>query len=145
MRGKVLGGRFDRITKYVAIAVACGGIPFFFIRGAWGELLLKAYLLTAPLLYVLLLRDWESTKHFWFWKAMIPIILVHSGIVLGLAMLNLEFPEIDRLPRAAYGVLAAILTVEVLGFGRFIEACRPKPAPSPTSEGVKGPSGSWPM
>jgi hypothetical protein len=57
---------------------------------------------------------------------MIPILLVHSGIVLGLAKLNLEFPQIDRLPRVTYGVLMVVLSAEVLGFMRIIEAFRRK-------------------
>jgi hypothetical protein len=126
MRRRLLGKRFDRIGKYIFIFLAGGGIPFFFVHGVWGELLLKAYLLTAFLLFILLWSDWESTNELWFWKAMIPIILVHSGILLGLAKLNLEFPQIDRLPRLVYGALTVVLGVEVLGFTRIIEAFRRK-------------------
>jgi hypothetical protein len=126
MTAELLGKRFDRIAKYVLVGIGCGGVPFFFFQGVWAELLLKAYLLTALLLSGLLLCYWESTSELWFWKAMIPIILVHSGILIGLAKLNLEFPQMDRLPRATYGALTAVLSAEVLGFRRIIEAFRPK-------------------
>ena|SRR5271165_7233638 len=118
--------RFDRVLLYGVVVLSCGGIPFFFMRGVWGEVLLKAYLLTTFLLFILLSSDWESTSELWFWKAMIPIILVHSGIVFGLAKLNFEFPQIDRLPRMVYGALTLVLGAEVLGSMRIIEACRPK-------------------
>lgn len=123
---RLAGKRFDRITKYVLVVIGCGGAPFFFFHGVWAEILLKAYLLTALLLSGLLLSYWESTCELWFWRGMIPIITAHTLIVLGLAKLNLEFPQIDRLPRVTYGVLAAVLAAEVLGFMRVIEVFRPK-------------------
>jgi hypothetical protein len=126
MKRRLLGKRFDRIAKYVLVSIGCGGTPFFFFHGVWAELLLKAYLLTALLLSGLLLSDWESTSELWFWKAMTPIVAVHSLVVLGLAKLNLEFPQIDRLPRVTYGVLTIVLSAEVLGSMRVIEAFRPK-------------------
>jgi hypothetical protein len=118
--------RVDRVEKYIFGVLACGGIPFFFLHGVWGELLQKAYLLTAFLLFILISSYRESTNEPWFWKAMTPIVLVHSGIVIGIARLNLSFPQIDRLPRMAYGVLTLLLGAEVLGFMRIIEAFRPK-------------------
>jgi hypothetical protein len=126
MRSRISGKRYDRVAMYGAVALSCGGIPFFFMHGVWGEVLLKAYLLTTFLLFIILSSDWESTNKLWFWKAMTPIILVHSGIVLGLAKLNFEFPGIDRVPRMVYGALTLILGAEVLGSMRIIEACRPK-------------------
>jgi hypothetical protein len=118
--------RVDRVEKYIFGVLACGGIPFFFVHGVWGELFLKAYLLTTLLLFVLVSSYWKSTNESWFWKAMVPIILVHVGIVLGLAQVNLKFPQIDRLPRMTYGALTLLLGAEVLGFMRIIEAFRPK-------------------
>jgi uncharacterized membrane protein len=112
--------------KIIFVALACGGIPFFFVHSVWSELLQKVYLLSAFLFFVLLSSYWESINEFWFWKAMIPIILVHTGIVFGLAKLNFQFPEIDRLPRMVYGALTLVLGAEVIGSMRIIEACRPK-------------------
>jgi FtsH-binding integral membrane protein len=127
MSGIFVGKRFDSSARYILVAICCGGIPFFFVHGAWGELLLKAYLLTTLVFYVLLLGDWKSTSELWFWKAMIPIALIHLGIVLGVAKLNLDFPQIDRLPRVTYGGLTGVLVAEVLAFDRIVEAFRPKP------------------
>jgi hypothetical protein len=118
--------RSDLVAKCVFAALVCGVIPFLFVHGAWGELLQKVYLLTAFLLFVLLWANWESIAEPWFGKAMTAIVLVHSLIVVGLAKMNLEFPDMDRLPRIVYGVLSIILTGEVLGSMRFIDACRPK-------------------
>jgi hypothetical protein len=118
--------RFNRIGKRIFVVLAGGGIPFFFVHGVWGELLLKAYLLTTFLLFALLSSYWESTNQLWFWKAMAPIGLAHSGIVVGLAVLNFELPQIDDLPRMIYGFLAVLLGAEVLGSMRIIEAFRPK-------------------
>jgi hypothetical protein len=118
--------RVDHLEKYIFGVLVCGGIPFFFVHGVWGELLQKAYLLTAFLLFTLISSYRESTNEHWFWKAMASIVLIHSGLVFGLAKLNLEFPQIDRLPRMAYGALTLLLGAEVLGFMRVIEAFRPR-------------------
>jgi hypothetical protein len=83
-----LGKRSDRVAKYVLIIVSCGGVPFFFVHSVWSEMLLKAYLLTTLLLFVLVSSYWKSTRELWFWRAMIPILLIHGGIVVGLARLN---------------------------------------------------------
>jgi hypothetical protein len=116
----------DGLAKFIFVVLACGGIPFFFVHGVWGELLQKAYLLTTFLLFILVSSYWESAKELWFWKAMSPIIAAHAGIVLALAKLNIEFPQIDRLPRATYGALTVVLGAEVLVSMRVVEAFRPK-------------------
>ncbi len=108
--------RLDRVAKPLFVVLVCGGIPFFFIHGVWGELLL----------FILLSSYWESTNELWFWKAMAPIVLAHSGIVVGLAMLNFEFPQIDHLPRMIYGILAVLLGAEVFASMCIIERFRPK-------------------
>ena len=120
------GSRSDYLAKWVFAAAVCGAIPFLFVHGVWGEFVQKAYLLTALLLFILLWSNWESTSERWFWKAMVAIVLVHSGVVLGIAKVNLEFPDIDRLPRMVYGALSLILAAETLGSMRLIEAFRPK-------------------
>jgi hypothetical protein len=111
MKGMLSGSRFDRIAKFGVILLSCGGIPFFFMPGVWGEVLLKVYLLTAFLFFILLSSYWESTSELWYWKAMVPISLVHAGIVTALVRLNFEFPQIDRLPRMTYSVLTLLLGV----------------------------------
>ena len=126
MRKGLSEKRFHRILRCGVVVLSCGGIPFFFVHSVRSELLLKAYLLTTFLLFTLLASYWESTNARWFWKAMAPIVIVHLGIVLGLAKLNLEFPQIDRLPRMAYGALTLVLSAEVLVSMRVIEAFRPK-------------------
>lgn len=113
-------------SKCAIAILILGGVPFFFIHGVWGELLLKAYLLTALLAYILLSSYWESSGQRWFWEAMALVLLFHSPIVLALAKLNLEFPQIDRIPMATYSVLTLILGAELLISLRIIEAFRRK-------------------
>jgi len=72
MRRGLVGKRFDRVSKYVLVVIGCGCVPFFFFHGVRAEVLLKIYVMTALLLYVLLLGNWESANELWFWKAMIP-------------------------------------------------------------------------
>lgn len=123
---KKAGIRSERVAIGIFVALACGGIPFFFVHGVWGELLQKAYLLTVFLFFILLWSYWELTSEPWFWKAIAAVVLAHSGIVFGMARLNFEFPAIDRLPRVVYSALTVVLVGEVLGSMRIINACRPK-------------------
>ena len=114
------------ITKIGIVILTFGGIPFFFVHSIWSEILFKVYLLTTFLLFIVINSYWESIKEFWFLKAIIVIILIHSGIVFAIGKINLEFPEIDRLPMATYSALTLLLGVEVLISLRIIESCRPK-------------------
>ena len=118
--------RFDRRAKYIFIVIACGGLPFLFFEGTWSEAFLKLYLMTGFLMFILFYSYWESTKERWFWKAFIPISAGHMFVMLGLLTINLEFPQIDRLPRLTYGALTLVLGVEVLGSLRLLNALRSK-------------------
>jgi hypothetical protein len=62
----------------------------------------------------------------WFWKTMIPIVAVHSGVVCGLVWLDLNIPEVNRMPRWLYGLAAVVLFLEAYVAGRFIETCQPR-------------------
>jgi hypothetical protein len=126
MKKSRAGSRIDYLATWIFAALVSGAIPFLFVHGVWGELLQKVYLSTALLFFALLWSNWESTGERWFWKAMVVIVLVHSGIVFGIAKVNLEFPDIDRLPGMVYSVLSLVFGAEVLGSTRLIEACRPK-------------------
>jgi hypothetical protein len=117
----------DPLAITIFVVLVCGVIPFVFMHDVWGELLQKVYLLTSLLLFAALWSNWESIAERWFWKAMLLIILVHSGIVVGIAKLNLAFPGIDQLPGLVYGSLAMLFTGEIFGSMRIIEAYRPKP------------------
>lgn len=118
--------RSDLVAKCIFGVLACGVLPFLFVHGTWGELLQKAYLLTVFLLFVLLWAYWGSITESWFWKAMTGILLVHSLVVIGLAKMNLQFPEMDQLPGIVYGALSMILAGEVAASIWFIDTCRPK-------------------
>ncbi len=116
----------DHVDMGVFVALACGVIPFLLVHGVWGELLQKAYLLTALLLFVVFWANWESIAERWFWKTLAVVILAHSVIVFGIAKINFEFPDIDRTPGMVYSALSLVFTAEVLASRRLIEACRPK-------------------
>jgi len=119
---------FDRVGKFIFIIAAVGGIPFLFVHGVRGELLLKIYLLTTLLLLIVFYTNWESLKKMWFWKAMLPVAMIHSAAIVALVRLNTRFPEIDQFPGMVYSALSVVLIAEVLLSSRFIEALRPKQA-----------------
>jgi len=117
--------RSERVAKGIFFALVCGAISFFFVHGVWAEVLQKTYLLTICLSFALLWGYWESVAERWFWKVMVAIVIVHTGILFVIARINLQFPEIDRVPRVAYGILSLVLAGEVLAARSLIEAHRP--------------------
>lgn len=85
------------------------------------------YLLTAVFYGLLLVPDYPPFGTSWFWKTMIPIMMVHSVIVFGLVWLDLYVPEINKLPRWLFSFAAGILFLEGYVAGRFIDALEPPP------------------
>ena len=57
---------------------------------------------------------------------MVPVFLVHAGVVSGLVWLNIKVPYVNRMPRALYGFAALILVVEWRLAIRLIEALGPQ-------------------
>jgi|SRR5580704_16476074 hypothetical protein len=116
----------DRKDTVRSVLVLCGAIPFFFfLSTGWARAALLGYLLTGLLFGVVLVGDYPPFGTSWFWKAMIPIVLVHSAIVFGLVWLDLNLPEINRMPRWLYGFAVLILVLEVQLSGRIIDAFQP--------------------
>ena len=131
----------DYLAKTIFVALACGVIPLIFVHGVWGKLLQKVYLLTVVLFFAVLWGYWGSTDERWFWKAMAPIVLIHSVIVFGIAKVNLAFPGIDELPGIVYSGLGFVLTGEILGSRWVIERCRARKQHRQKVEDNSGPGG----
>ena len=108
------------------VLIGCIGLPFLFFQAAWARLTLEGYLLTALLFGALLVPEYPPVGTRWFWKAMLPIAIMHSVIVFGLVMLSLQVPEINRLPRMVFGFLSVILVAEWRLSLRIIETCEPR-------------------
>jgi len=104
----------DNIGKAILVLLFCGGAPLFFMHGEWAKVLLKAYLLTVGVFFVVIFAYWESIREAWLWKAMVLFAVIHSCIILGMIALNLNFPWIDRLPRVAYAAVAWVALAETL-------------------------------
>jgi hypothetical protein len=104
---------FDRNDTIRFVLVLCGAAPFFFFLGTgWARAALLGYLLTACLFALLLVPDYPPVGTAWFWKAMVPIIVVHSAIVFGLVWLDLKVPEMNSMPRMLYGFAGMFLVIE---------------------------------
>jgi hypothetical protein len=110
------------------VLIGCMGFPLLFVNALWAGVALRAYLLTALLFGALLAGDYPPFGGRWFWKAVLPIAVMHSFVVFGLVIVGLEFPEVNGLPRLVYGFLAVILVGEWRLSLRIIEACRAKEA-----------------
>jgi hypothetical protein len=99
-------------TFRVAIAL-CGAIPFlFFWHRTWMHAALLGYLMTTLFFCVGLAGEYPRFASKWFWKAMVPIILIHCSLIAGLVWLDLGVPYLNRLPRALYGLATIFLTAE---------------------------------
>jgi hypothetical protein len=108
------------------ILFLCGAAPFFFLNASWANAALMAYLLTAVLFGLLLPADYPPIGTRWFWKAMIPIAVLHLAIVLGLVAVNVEIPAINRLPRIVVGFVGIVAVLEWRVALRLIETFEPK-------------------
>ena len=101
----------DHLAKITFAVLTCGVVPFIFY-GEWGKILAKAYLLTFLIIFLVLYVYWKSIRDWWFWRAVLVVLLLHSAIVVALVVLNLNFPGIDHLPRMAYQGVSILFVVE---------------------------------
>ena len=117
----------DRQGTIRLVLILCGAAPFFFfLSTSWARAVLLAYIPTALFFGLLLVPDYPPLGTSWFWKAMIPIVVVHSGIVFGLVWLNLNMPAMNKMPRVLYGFVGVILMIEWRLSLRIISTCQPK-------------------
>lgn len=116
----------DRKDTIRFIVVLCSAAPFFFfLQTSWVRAALLGYLPTACLFGLLLVPDYPPVGTRWFWRAMIPIIVVHSAIIFGIVWLNLKFPDINRMPRMLYGFAGTMIFIEWRLCQRIIDALQP--------------------
>jgi hypothetical protein len=73
-----------------------------------------------------LVPDYPPLGTSWFWKAMISIVVLHAAVVFGLVWLNLNIPEVNRVPRMLYGFAGIILMIEWRLSLLIINTCQPK-------------------
>ena len=119
----------DRKDTIRFVLLLCSAVPFFFfLQTSWVRTALLGYLLTACLFGLLLVPDYPPVRTSWFWKALIPIITIHSAIILGLVWLDLRVPEINRMPRMLYGFAAMIVVIGWRLSLRIIETLQPPPS-----------------
>jgi hypothetical protein len=117
----------DRQGTIRLVLILFGAVPFFFFLSTnWARAALLAYILTACFFGLLLVPDYPPFGTSWFWKAMIPIVVFHGLVIFGLVWLNLNIPEMNRLPRMLYGFAGIILMIEWGLSLRIINTCQPK-------------------
>jgi hypothetical protein len=115
------------LVRNIGIAViGCGCVPFFLWKGLWSEILLKVYFLSASVTFLIFQSYWEKIREVWFWRALCLIVPLHLSIILAIVRVNLSFPQMDRVPRATYGILVGVLYLEAEVSRRVIEHFQPK-------------------
>jgi hypothetical protein len=112
----------DRNGTIRLALILCGGAPFLFLRTSWANAALIGYLLTGLFFGFLLVGEYPPLGASSFWKAMIPIVSLHSFIVCGLVWLDLNIPAINKLPRILLGFAGIILVLEWRLSLRIIDA-----------------------
>ena len=119
--------KFDRQSTIRCALILCGAVPFFFfLNTSWAHAAMLGYVLTAMFFGLLLVGDYPPLGTRWFWKAMIPIVVIHVAVIAGLVWINLSFPEVNRLPRMLYGYAASIVFMEWWLSRCIINWCQPK-------------------
>ena len=91
----------------------------------WVHAALLGYLLTAAFYFVGLVDEYPPIGTSWFWKAMVPIVIIHSSTVIGLVWLDLKVPYVNAWPRTLYGFAAIIGLGELRLSYRIIDAFEP--------------------
>jgi len=120
--------KIDDGTIRVTI-VLCSAIPFFFFwQKTWMHAALLGYLVTALFFGVALAGQYPPFASKWFWRAMVPIILVHCSLVASLVWLDFTVPYLNRLPRALYGLAIILLIAEWRFAMHIIDASDPSTA-----------------
>jgi hypothetical protein len=76
--------KYDKRDNFLFVVVACGALHLIgwrlYTDAVGPDLILKIYLLTAPLFGMLLPADYPPRRSACFWKAVVPIILMHSVV-----------------------------------------------------------------
>ena len=124
--------KYEKRDKFRFVVVVCGALFLIGWRlysdAVWPDLILKIYLLTAPLFGMLLPADYPPRRNAYFWKAMAPIILMHTVVLLVVVKLTLYFAYAQvKLPvRMVFGFISAAVFVEYFVSLRIIRAVSPK-------------------
>ena len=124
--------KYDKRDNFLFVVVVCGALPLIggrlYTNAVGPDLILKIYLVTAPLFGMLLPADYPPRRSAYFWKAMAPIILKHSVVLLVVVKLTLYFAYAQvKLPvRMVLGFIAAAVFVEYFVSLRIIRVVSPK-------------------
>jgi hypothetical protein len=97
----------------------CGFLPLFIWslhdHGTWPRYLIMAYVMTAGLFGILMNGQYPPFASRWFWKAMLPIFVLHGAILVALFKISAvsSFIAPIALPtRAVYGFIAVLIVLE---------------------------------
>lgn len=88
------------------------GAPLLFVHVRWATAGFIAYTLSAAFFGIAMPGEYPPFGTKWFWRTMPLILVIHSAIVWGLVILDLDVPQIHSLPRILYGFLAVIVMLE---------------------------------
>jgi len=101
--------KYGKRDNFLFAMVVCGALPLvgwrLYTDAVRPDLILKIYLLTAPLFGMFLPADYPPRRSAYFWKAMAPIILMHAVVLLIVVKLTLYFAYIQvKSPSAWFSV-----------------------------------------
>jgi hypothetical protein len=98
---------------------ACGFLPLFIWSlhddGSWPRYFMMAYVMTAGLFGILMNGEYPPFASRWFWKAMLPIFVLHGAILFALFKISVVSSSIVpiALPmRAVYGFVGVLIIFE---------------------------------
>src|SRR5438445_13736065 len=94
------------------LAILGAGVPLLFVNAIWAKPAFIVYALTFGFFGILMSGEYPPSGTRWFWRAMPVIVLLHSAIVVGLVMVDLEVPGVQGLPRILFGFLTVVAVLE---------------------------------
>jgi hypothetical protein len=80
----------------------------------WPDFFAQAYLLTAGVFGVLMLGHYPDFGARWFWRSMIPIFTMPTGVIAGLFAVTVQTASLDpKLPaRMVYSLIGGACVIE---------------------------------
>ena len=124
--------RFEKRDRMLSAFVIGGGVLLlnwrFYSGALTPDLVLKAYALTVPLFGWLLAADYPPLASRWFWKAMVPVFLIHSVVLYGTVDATVYFANTGvKLPvRMVWSFIPVAVAFEYFLSLRLIRAFTPE-------------------
>ena len=83
-----------------------------FMHAPWFPAVLSLHVSTAMLFGILLVGEFPDFGTCGFWRTVLPVVIVHLLVMVGLVFLSLNLQDLHKLPRVMLGLVGIIVMIE---------------------------------